>query len=469
MATIYQKVGMTKEHFIMNAVLLFGGLIAILNQTLLAPALPSIMKEMQIDASTAQWLTTGFMLVNGIMIPVTAFLLERFTTRKLFFISMGMFTLGTFVAGIATTFPVILLARVLQAAGAGVMMPMGQTIMLLTLPKQHRGVGMGLIGLVMGFAPAVGPVVAGFIIDVFNWHMLFYGMTPLAVLTIVVAFFYLENLGETSNPKLDTPSVILSTLGFGGLLYGFSAIGSTGFGLAVIITLLIGTVSLIAFFHRQLHMEEPLLNVRVLENKKFMISVVLTMLVNAALIVGGILNPIYIQTIRGYSASVSALIMLPASIVMAIMSPISGRLFDKFGPRVLAIPGLITVTLFTIPMIVMDENTSIYFLSFVYTVRIIGLALVNMPLNTWGLNALSNKVIPHGTAIANTFRTVAGSLGTAVLITVNSIVVANASNPASTSAQIHGINMAYLGAGLFMLVALIMAVIFVKDDGKQRQ
>ena len=288
------------------------------------------------------------------------------------------------------------------------------------------------------------------------------------MLTIVVAYFYLENLGETSNPKLDIPSVILSTLGFGGLLYGFSAIGSTGFGLTVILTLLVGAVSLVAFFHRQLHMEEPLLNVRVLENKKFMISVVLTMLVNAALIVGGILNPIYIQTIRGYSASVSALIMLPASIVMAIMSPISGRLFDKFGPRVLAIPGLIAVTLFTLPMVVMDENTSIYFLSFVYTIRVIGLALVNMPLNTWGLNALSNKVIAHGTAISNTFRTVAGSLGTAVLITVNSIVVATASNPASTTAQIHGINMAYLGAAFFMLAALILTVIFVKDDGKRK-
>ena len=415
MATVYEKIGMSKQYFIMNAVMLFGGLIAILNQTLLAPALPSIMKEMQVDAATAQWLTTGFMLVNGIMIPITAYLLDRFTTRKLFFISMGVFTIGTFIAGIATSFPVILLARILQAAGAGVMMPMGQTIMLWTLPKKYRGVGMGMIGLVMGFAPAVGPVIAGFVIDAFNWHMLFYGITPLAILTIVVAYFYLENLGETSNPKLDIPSVILSTLGFGGLLYSFSSIGSYGFNLEVMITMAVGAVALFCFIHRQLHMDEPLLNVRVLSNHKFMVSVVLTMLINAALVVGGILNPIYIQTIRGYSASVSGLIMLPASIVMAVMSPISGRLFDKFGPRVLAIPGLIIVTIFTLPMATMDENTSIFYLAFVYTVRMIGLSLVNMPINTWGINALENRVIAHGTAIANTFRQVAGSLGTAVL------------------------------------------------------
>ncbi|MFR6290495.1 MAG: MDR family MFS transporter [Peptococcaceae bacterium] len=464
MATVYEKIGMSKQYFIMNAVMLFGGLIAILNQTLLAPALPSIMKEMQVDAATAQWLTTGFMLVNGIMIPITAYLLDRFTTRKLFFISMGVFTIGTFIAGIATSFPVILLARILQAAGAGVMMPMGQTIMLWTLPKKYRGVGMGMIGLVMGFAPAVGPVIAGFIIDAFNWHMLFYGITPLAILTIVVAYFYLENLGETSNPKLDIPSVILSTLGFGGLLYSFSSIGSYGFNLEVMITMAVGAVALFCFIHRQLHMDEPLLNVRVLSNHKFMVSVVLTMLINAALVVGGILNPIYIQTIRGYSASVSGLIMLPASIVMAVMSPISGRLFDKFGPRVLAIPGLIIVTIFTLPMATMDENTSIFYLAFVYTVRMIGLSLVNMPINTWGINALENRVIAHGTAIANTFRQVAGSLGTAVLITVMSIVVASSIDPASIPAQIHGINMAYLGAAIMMFVALILTFIFVKDE-----
>ena len=464
MATVYEKIGMSKQYFIMNAVMLFGGLIAILNQTLLAPALPSIMKEMQVDAATAQWLTTGFMLVNGIMIPVTAYLLDRFTTRKLFFISMGVFTLGTFIAGIATSFPVILLARILQAAGAGVMMPMGQTIMLWTLPKKYRGVGMGMIGLVMGFAPAVGPVIAGFVIDAFNWHMLFYGITPLAILTIVVAYFYLENLGETSNPKLDIPSVILSTLGFGGLLYSFSSIGSYGFNLEVMITMAVGAIALFCFIHRQLHMDEPLLNVRVLSNHKFMVSVVLSMLINAALVVGGILNPIYIQTIRGYSASVSGLIMLPASIVMAVMSPISGRLFDKFGPRVLAIPGLILVTIFTLPMATMDENTSIFYLAFVYTVRMIGLSLVNMPINTWGINALENRVIAHGTAIANTFRQVAGSLGTAVSITVMSIVVASSIDPASIPAQIHGINMAYLGAAAMMFIALILTFIFVKDE-----
>ena len=464
MALSLEKFGLTQKTLMINLVMLVGAFIAILNQTLLTPALPSIMADMNIGASTAQWLTTGFMLVNGIMIPVTAYLIDRFTTRKLFFVSMGIFTLGTALAAVSTTFPMILAARLLQAAGAGVMMPMGQTILLLTLPRQYRGLGMGIIGLVIGVAPAVGPVVSGLVVESFGWHILFKAMVPLALLTIVFAYFFLENMGETSHITLDMPSVMLSTLGFGGLLYSFSALGSYGFNSMVAITLLIGVISLIMFVHRQLHMEQPLLKMDILKNHRFALSVVLTMLVQAALNVGVVLNPIYIQTIRGFGASVSGFLMLPASIAMLIMSPISGRLFDKFGPRRLAIPGLFLTAVFTIPMVLMDENTSLYYLAFVYTVRTIGLSMVNMPLNTWGLNSLDNRVMAHGTAIGNTFRQVAGSLGTAILITVMSIVVANSADPTAIQSQIHGVNMAYFGAAIMMFTAFILTILFVKND-----
>lgn len=464
MALSLEKFELNRKLLMINVVMLIGAFITILNQTLLTPALPSIMVDMQINAATAQWLTTGFMLVNGIMIPITAYLIDRFTTRQLFFISMGIFTVGTALASVSTNFSMILTARLLQAAGAGVMMPMGQTIMLLTLPRQYRGLGMGIIGLVIGVAPAVGPVISGLVVESFGWHILFKAMVPLALLTIVIAYFCLENMGETSNITLDMPSVVLSTLGFGGLLYSFSTLGSAGFSAVVIVSLLIGVIALVLFVHRQLHMEEPLLKVDILRNKQFALAVGLTMLVQAALNVGVVLNPIYLQTIRGYGASVSGFIMLPASIAMLIMSPISGRLFDKFGPRRLAIPGLFLAATFTIPMVLMDDNTPLVFLAFVYTVRMIGLSLVNMPLNTWGLNALSNKVMAHGTAIGNTFRQVAGSLGTAILITVMSIVVANSVDPTTIESQIHGINMAYLGAALMMFTAFLLAIFFVKNN-----
>lgn len=464
MAFSLEKFGMNRKMLLINGVMLFAAFITILNQTLLTPALPSIMRDMNIDAATAQWLTTGFMLVNGIMIPITAYLIDRFTTRQLFFVSMTLFAAGTALAAASTTFPMILASRLLQAAGAGVMMPMGQTIMLLTLPRQYRGFGMGLIGLVIGVAPAVGPVISGLVVEAYGWHILFAAMVPLTLLTIVIAYFFLENMGESTNITLDMPSVVLSTLGFGGLLYSFSALGSSGFTALVAVTLLIGVVSLILFIRRQLHMEEPLLKVDILKNRRFALSVILTMLVQAALNIGPVLNPIYLQTIRGFGASVSGFIMLPASIAMLIMSPVSGRLFDKFGPRRLAIPGLFLASVFTIPMVLMDENTSLYYLAAVYTIRTIGLSLVNMPLNTWGLNSLSNRVMAHGTAIGNTFRQVAGSLGCAILITVMSIVVANCADPATIASQIHGINVAYMGATLMMTTAFVLTILFVKEE-----
>ena len=464
MAFSLEKFGMNRKMLLINGIMLFAAFITILNQTLLTPALPSIMRDMNIDAATAQWLTTGFMLVNGIMIPITAYLIDRFTTRQLFFVSMTLFAAGTALAAASTTFPMILASRLLQAAGAGVMMPMGQTIMLLTLPRQYRGNGMGLIGLVIGVAPAVGPVISGLVVEAYGWHILFAAMVPLTLLTIVIAYFFLENMGESTNITLDMPSVVLSTLGFGGLLYSFSALGSSGFTALVAVTLLIGVVSLILFIRRQLHMEEPLLKVDILKNRRFALSVILTMLVQAALNIGPVLNPIYLQTIRGFGASVSGFIMLPASIAMLIMSPVSGRLFDKFGPRRLAIPGLFLASVFTIPMVLMDENTSLYYLAAVYTIRTIGLSLVNMPLNTWGLNSLSNRVMAHGTAIGNTFRQVAGSLGCAILITVMSIVVANCADPATIASQIHGINVAYMGATLMMTTAFVLTILFVKEE-----
>ncbi len=457
------EIGVTKDIIIINAVMILAGFMGILNQTLLTPALPSIMAEMHIDASTVQWLTTGYMLVNGIMVPITAFLIDRFTTRRLFFAAMGMFTAGTFFAAISTDFTIVMLARVLQAAGCGIMMPMGQVIMLLTVPRQYRGTGMGLIGIVFGVAPCVGPVLAGVIIDAFNWHMLFYGLLPLTILSMIVAHFYLDNFGEPKDVRLDIPSVVLSTLGFGGLLYSFSTIGSSGFSTVVYVSLAIGIVSLTLFVRRQLGMKEPFLKMDLLKNRTFAISTALTMLVQASILMGGILMPIYVQTLRGFSATTSSLIMLPSAILAAFLSPISGRLFDKYGARKLAIPGLTMAVGATCVLFNLSETTPLYYIAIAYCFRIGGLNLVNMPLNTWGLNALENEVMSHGTAIGNTFRNAAGSLGTAIFITVMSLSIAMAPNPEAISVQIQGINYAFLGGGMLLTLSLILTIIFVKD------
>ena len=458
------EIGVTKEIIIINAVLILAGFFGMLNQMLLSPALPSIMVDMNVDASTVQWLTTGYMLMSGIMVPVTAFLLDRFTTRRLFFVAMGMFTAGTFTAAISTEFSVIMLARVLQAAGCGIMMPMGQVIMLITVPRQFRGTAMGLIGIVFGVAPCIGPVIGGLVVDIFDWHMLFFGLLPFTILSMVVAFFYLQNFGEPKKVSLDVPSVILSTLGFGGLLYCFSTIGSTGFSTVVLVSFLIGATSLFLFIRRQLGMEVPFLKIDLLKNRTFAMSTALTMLVNAAIMMGGILMPIYVQTLRGYSATASALVMLPSALLSACMSPISGRLFDKHGARKLAIPGLGVAVIATLMLSVLSEDTPLAFIAAAYCIRIAGLSLVNMPLNTWGLNSLDNSVMSHGTAIGNTFRNAAGSLGTAIFITVMSVSIALAPNPGAIDVQINGINYAYFGGALTLILAFVLSILFVKDE-----
>ena len=458
------EIGITKEIIIINAVLILAGFFGMLNQMLLSPALPSIMVDMEVSAATVQWLTTGYMLMSGIMVPVTAFLLDRFTTRRLFFVAMGMFTAGTFTAAISTEFSVIMLARVLQAAGCGIMMPMGQVIMLITVPRQFRGTAMGLIGIVFGVAPCIGPVIGGLVVDMFDWHMLFFGLVPFCILSMVVAFFYLQNFGEPKKVSLDIPSVILSTLGFGGLLYCFSSIGSTGFNSVVAVSFVIGATSLFLFIRRQLGMEVPFLKIDILKNRTFAMSTALTMLVNAAIMMGGILMPIYIQTLRGYSATVSSLVLLPSALLSAFMSPISGRFFDKLGARKLAIPGLGVAVIATLMLSVLGEDTPLAFIAAAYCIRIAGLSLVNMPLNTWGLNSLDNSVMSHGTAIGNTFRNAAGSLGTAIFITVMSVSIALAPNPGAIDVQINGINYAYFGGALTLILAFVLSILFVKDE-----
>ncbi|WP_080799357.1 MDR family MFS transporter [Arabiibacter massiliensis] len=457
--------GLSRKQVIMLAVLVFGTFVTVLNQTVVAPALPSVMAEMSVDASTAQWLTTGFTLVNAIMIPITAFLTDRFTTKRLFLVSMVVFTAGSALAGWGPSFPVLLLGRLVQAAGAGILMPLVMTVLMWTFPVEKRGTAMGLFGIVIAFGPAIGPTVAGVIIDRYTWHDMFYIITALSVLVVLIGAFVLERGGDTNKDvTLDVPSVILSSLGFGGLLYGLSTIGSFGLRADAIAGTLVGVVALVFFFRRQLRMEKPMLQVRVLTNRKFLISTIIGMLVQGALLAAGILVPIYLQSLMGYSATVSGLVLLPGAIVMGAMGPVAGRLFDKHGPRLLALIGMGVLTLTTFCFAFLGTETGLITLTVLYTVRLFSLSLVNMPITTWGMNALDNELVNHGTSVNNTFRQVAGSLGTAIIVSASTIVTnANSGVMTPTQASILGIDAAFALAGVLCLIGFVMVVALVKN------
>ena len=446
-------------------VMLSGSFIAVLNQTVLSPALPSIMRELRITAIEGQWLTTAFMLVNGIMIPVTAYLINRFTTRQIFLSSMVLFAAGTLLAGFSRTFLVLLIARILQAMAAGVLMPMVQTVILLLFPREERGSAMGTVGIVMAFAPAVGPPLSGWFVDAWGWNSIFLAIAPLAALDVICGFVMLKNVGETKKLRLDHRSVTYSTLGLGGILYGSSNAGGYGWDNPLtLVPLLIGIVFVVIFVRRQLRVDAPLLELRILRNKIFRYSTIVVMILYASLIAGTIMMPIYLQDVLNFSALKSGMIMLPGAIAMGVMSPVTGHLFDRYGPRAIAITGLSIMTLFSVFFVLMDETWCFTYLCLIYTARMFGMSLVLMPLTTWGLNDLENNMIAHGSAIINTARQVAGSIGAAILITIMVMVAALNKSAGAVQSTLHGMHVAFGIASILAAIALIMAILFVGKE-----
>jgi EmrB/QacA subfamily drug resistance transporter len=446
------------------AVLLAGSFVAILNQTLLATALPHIMVDLNIDANQVQWLTTVFLLTNGVMIPITAFLIEKFSTRRLYLTAISLFALGTFIAAVAPNFPVLVTARIVQASGAGIMMPLMQTVFLVIFPVNKRGFAMGMSGLVIGFAPAIGPTLAGWLVDHYSWRFLFYLVLPISVLDIIFALIALKNVIKITNPRVDLPSILLSSIGFGGLLYGFSLAGSDGWGSSHVLTSLsAGAVALTIFIRRQLLLDKPLLEFRVFKQPIFTLATIITMIIFISLIGVETVLPIYVQTTRGYPALYSGLLLLPGAVLTGLMNPVSGLIFDKFGARGLGIAGFSLLSLGTLPFTFLDQATSLSFIAFMFAVRMLGLSLVMMPMTTAALNQLGLHLIHHGTAMINTMRQVAGSIGTALLITIMSITAAASSAPTQNLAMIAGINKAFFFTFMLAIMGLILSL-FMKNS-----
>ena len=458
----------TRKEITVIGIVLAGAFLAILNQTVLSPALPKLMDAFSISAGTAQWVTSIYMLVNGIMVPITGFLIDRFSTRKLFFVSLISFIVGTALCAGAQTFELLIVGRVLQAAGAGVQLPLVGVVPMLIFPPEKRGTAMGMAGIVMSCAPAAGPVLAGGIIDAWGWRMMFWAMIPLAILVLAVSFFLLTNVGELKRPHLDVPSIVLSTFAFGGLLYGFSSASTLGWGNAVVVdSIVVGVVALAWFIHRQLHIEEPLLQLRALKTPTFAYSAVIVTVVNSALAVGSVILPIYLQNVLGLTAFETGILMTPGAVSTIFLSPISGMLFDKFGPRVIAIVGLTGLTASLAALSFVDDKTTVAYLVAFYVIQSSGLTLANMPVTTWGINALPNDMIAHGNAISNTGRQVGGAVSTALIVTVMTMVTAANAEAGPVLSTAAGSDVAYGISAAVAGIALVIAVLKVRNVKKQ--
>ncbi|SDJ35035.1 MDR family MFS transporter [Salimicrobium halophilum] len=447
-------------------VLISGAFVAILNQTLLSTAIPPIMQDLGISANTAQWLQSVFMLVNGIMIPITAFLIERFTTRGLFLTAIGTFTIGTIVCALAPNFSILMAGRILQAGGAGIIMPLMQTILFLVFPLEKRGAAMGMFGLVIAFAPAIGPTLSGYLVGQFPWRSVFYVVLPIAIIDIIVAYFILKNVTKQTFPKIDALSIALSTLGFGGLLYGFSTAGNVGGWLVpqVYLPIIVGAITLTMFINRQMKLEQPILEFRIFKYGVFTLTTALGMVVFMSMIGGAVILPILMQNMLGFTALESGLMLLPGAALMGMMNPITGKLFDKFGARWLAIPGLGLLTITNFLFTSLTVETTFAYLAIVNAARMFGIAMVMMPVTTAGLNQLPDKLMPHGTAMNNTMRQISGAVGTGLLVSVMS----SAALPGEgASGMVEGVNASFIVAAIISLVGFILAF-FIKGSKKRK-
>lgn len=458
--------GVGRKEMVMVGVLLVGVLLAVLNQTLLSPALPAIMNDLAVDATTVQWLTSGYSLVEAVVIPLSAYLIGRFSTRQLFISAFALFTAGSLAAAIAPNFWVLLLGRVLQAACTGMSMPMVFTVILLVFPREKRGTAMGVIGLIIGFAPAVGPSVAGLLVDSVGWRALFGVVTALSVVVIVLAVAVLKNYGDFARAPFDKLSVVLCTVGLVCLLYGLSTFASTDNMIVTVALMVAGLVLCLLYVRRQLKLPEPMLQVGILGTRKYATSVIIIVIVQAALMGTGVITPLYIQGVLGFSATMSGVAMLPGALIGAFMGLVSGRLFDRFGVRRVVIPGVIVAVLGASGLVRLGIDSGFITLTLTYTVLVVGLQFTMTPLNTWGVNSLPNSVIQHAQGVSNTLNQVAASMGTAVLVSISALAPAVAPDAPALEQSYLGDHMAFITTFALMCVAALIILFFVRDKAR---
>ncbi|WP_105565431.1 MDR family MFS transporter [Microbacterium halophytorum] len=449
--------------------LLVAAFVAILNETTMAIAIPHLNEDLGLPPELGQWLTSAFLLTMAVVIPTTGFLLLRFTTRQVFIAAMSAFTLGTLLCLVAPGFPLLLAGRIVQAAGTGVMMPLLMTTMMNVVPAHSRGRMMGRVGLVMSLAPALGPTVSGAVLETLSWRWLFAIILPIAVVALVLGAKWMTNLGETTHAPIDVLSIVLSAFGFGGVVFGLSQLGGghggTGGGSGGAtpwVMIAVGIVSLALFAWRQIVLQrkdDALLDLRVFRSSNFTLSVIIMAVVAFSMLGTFAVLPLYLQTVAGLSSLESGLVLLPGSVIMGLLGPVMGRIYDARGPRTLLIPGSIMIALSMFIYSTVDQNTPFWALVGVQIIMSLGLAGSFTPLFSASLGSLDRHLYSHGSAALNTMQQVAGAAGTALLVSIYSSILhtGEAEGLSTAEAGAPGTHAAFLVAGIIALVPIVLA------------
>ncbi|MBW3093438.1 multidrug efflux MFS transporter [Bifidobacterium sp. 82T10] len=467
---------LTHAAFASIAILTFITFVGNFTQLQLSAALPTIVSEFGISVTTGQWLTSIFQLVMGVMVPLTAFLTRRFSTRQIVITSMIVFTAGSALAWVGSSFLMVLAGRLLEAIGTGVMWPVLQITVFSIYPLSRRGAAMGTVGVAMSVAPAIGPTLGGIQTDANGWRSIFLTLTVIGIASLLLAVFGLRNFG-TNDPdaRADFFSVGLSVIGFGGLMFGFTNIESYPFTHPMVwLAVLVGLAGIVWFVVRQVRgarryaaqrqQQPPLLDLGVLKNRSFTVGTVCAALSFFAFSSIMVIMPLYIQDDRGYSATISGLVMMPGAFGMCISQYFGGKLLDRLGARPVALSGTIILLFGTIMMSLIDLHTWIWWVSIWQFVRQIGMGFIIMPITTWSLNCLEHDEVSAGSAVTNTVRQIAGAIGAPVLvILMETLTRLHGGN--HIAASIFGTQWTLRVSAFLVFVQMLIVVFGVKGDG----
>ncbi|MCT3203951.1 MFS transporter [Limosilactobacillus reuteri] len=413
-------------------IMVFGTFFGLLCSTLMNIALPTFMNVFHISEAQVQWVTNGYMLVNALMIPVSSFLIKRFPFKNLFIIFSGIFLLGTIIGAIAWSFNLVVVARMIQALGAGMMMPLVNVLAIRYAKPGKKGQIMGIIGLAFNCAPILGPAISGFLLHFFSWRYLFLLIIPFAVITLLLSFFLLPKIPHNEHPRFNTLALILITGGLWSLLMGLSNVSNNhllSFNVAGYV--LIGLVFLLLFFLNQRHSSRQLINFGIFSHKQFVFATIINMLITSTMYGNAILIPLLVQIVLGKSTVVSAIAVLPGAIVTGLLSTTSGRFYDIYPIKILVGTSLIIDIIGTIGQAAIGARSSVLMITLFQTIRQFGLVTMLIPLQTQALSLLPNEIVPDAVATFNTLRQIAAAFGTALIVSIVGIVNHLVHNPSS--------------------------------------
>jgi len=463
-----------KQRTLIMLPILLSGFIAALNETLLNVAFPQLMSSLNVTISTIQWLSTTYMLTIGIMVPIVAFLLQSVKTKTLFLTAMLIFTVGTLSGALSQTFLALLISRVVQGIGAGILLTMIMGVIVEIYPVAKRGAAMGTGVMIVVFAPAIGPTVSGIVLQYLNWHWLFFLVFPFAVAAIILGLKTIENVSTLTMPRIDVLSILLSTIGFGGLIFGISVSESSGLNTTVLVSLGCGIIGLIIFIKRQFRLKQPLLQLRTLRYPMFSLGIAIVFITFMIPIATSIILPIFMQRVMGLTPIVTGFALLPGNVFSLVAALIAGRLFDKIGAKKIAIVGYLILIIGLFCLSRVSLSTTLFLLIVFHSCVLVSIQFIIIPIQTNSLNQLPPEYNPHGVGISNTALQLGGAFGSAIFIGIMGAIegnrMAGIENPTiyqTHSAVVSSADYAFLAALAFVVIGLVL-VFFIKSGRRTR-